>query len=345
MDLEELNKHYNTLTSFDNDVKSIERLVNKIKGKVDHVEENFHDFSGTLFNSSGKLFEKAKDKYEIAGSAIVGAAGIASSVIGATFGAVGNLYSDIKGNILIKKLNAKKEEVALAKISYAYAALKWGEANIDKYRSILKNDLSVNVKNSQDNEALYYSSRQLAFEICYKCLFIIELSENLIVTYNSWIEKKFFNSVSRISEKEILQDLLYGENGVFGSNLSKEKFITEINKQHINAAFLLLLENTQFFPFIPLTSKEFIRECKKLDQLSIAYLTINNNSAYQNLVRIEKENKRKRNKKIILLLLFSACIFLIVLYWGILGWWNLFVLPTVILSFLFALIVIEDLNS
>jgi hypothetical protein len=342
MDLEELNKHYSTLISFDNDVKSIERQINKIKGRVDNVEENFYAFSDNLFNSSGKIFEKAKDEYEIAGSAIVGAAGIATSAVGATFGAVGNLYADIKGNILIKKLNVKKEAVALAKISVARIALKWGEANINKHLAILKNDLSVNVKNSEDNETLYYNSRQLAFEICYKCLFIIKLSENLIVTYNSWIEKKYFISVGRISEKEILQDLLYGKNGVFGSKLSKEKFITEINKQHINAAFLFLIENTQFFPFIPLTSKEFISESKKLDQSSIAYLKINNNSAYQNLVRIEKENIRKRNKKIILFLLLAFCTFLIIMYWAILGWWNLLVVPTVLLSFLFALIVIED---
>lgn len=342
MDLEELNKHYNMLTSFDNDVKSIERQINRTKGRIDNVEENFYDFSGTLFNSSGKLFEKAKNEYEIAGSAIVGAAGITTSAIGATFGAVGSLYTDIKGNLLIKKLNSKKKEVALAKISFAHTALKWGEANIDKYLAILKNDLSVNIKNSEDNEKLYYDNRQLAFEICYKCLYIIKLSKNLIVTYNSWIEKKYFNSVSRISEKEILQDLLYGKNGVFTSKLSKEKFIDEISKQPMNATFLLLLENTIFFPFIPLTSKEFISENKKLDKLSLAYLTINNNSAYQNLVRIEKENIRKRNKKIILFLLFSLCTFLIVLYWGVLGWWNLLIVPIVILSFIFALAIIQD---
>lgn len=342
MALEELNKHYNTLTSFDSDVKSIERQINKIKGRVDDVEENFYDFSGTLFNSSGKFFEKSKNEYEIAGSAIVGAAGLATATIGATFGAVGNLYADIKGNILIKKLNSKKEEVALAKIRYAQVALKWGEANIDKYLTILKNDLSVNIKNSDDNDNLYYNGRQKSFEMCFKCLFIIKLSQNLIVTYNSWIEKKYFNSVSRISEKEILQDLLYRKNGVFASKLSKEKFVDGINKQSLNAKFLLLLENEIFFPFIPLTSKEFISENKKLDKLSLAYLTINNNSAYQNLVLIEKENRRKRNKKIILFLLFTICIFLIVLYWGILGWWNLLVVPVVILSFLFALAIIHD---
>lgn len=342
MDLKELNKHYDLLVSFDSDVKSIERQINKIKGRVDNMEENFHDFGGTLFDSSGKLFEKAKNEYEIAGSAIVGVAGIATSAIGATFGAIGNLYADVKGSLLIKKLNAKKEEVALAKISYAHSALKWGEANIGKYLAILKNDLSVNVKNSDDNEALYYNSRQLAFEICYKCLFIIKLSQNLIVTYNNWIAKKYFNSVRRISENEILEDLLYGKNGVFISKLSKEKFINEINKQPLNAKFLLLLENEIFFPFIPLTSKEFISENKKIDKLSLAYLTINNNSAYQNLVRIEKENIRKRNRKYILFLLFAVCIFLIVLYWGILGWWNLLVVPIVILSFLIALAVIHD---
>ena len=340
MNIEELNKHYNTLTSFDQDVKSIQRQIDRIKGRVENVENDLYDFSCTLFKSSGKIFEKAKDEYEIGGSAIVGAAGLVTAAIGGTFGAVGNLYADIKGNILIKKLNAKKEEVALAKISYAHAALKWGEANIDKYIAILKNDLSVNVKNSEDNETLYYSNRQSAFEICYKCLFVIKLSQNLIVTYNSWIAKKHFNSVSRISKNEILQDLLYGKNGVFKSKLSKEKFIDEINKQPMNAKFLLLLENKIFFPFIPLTSKEFISENKKLDKLSLAYLTINNNSAYQNLVRIEKENIRKRNKKIILFLLFSVCIFLIVLYWGVLGWWNLLIVPIVILSFIFALAII-----
>lgn len=341
MNIEELNIHYNTLISFDRDAKSIESQINKIKGRVDNVEENFYDFSDSLFNSSGKIFEKAKNEYEIAGSAVVGAAGIVTSAIGATFGAVGNLYADVKGNLLIKKLNAKKEEVALAKISYAQSSLKWGEANINKYLVILNNDLSVKVRNSDDNETLYYDSRQLAFEICYKCLFIIKLSQNLIATYNKWLEKKHFYSVTRISENEILRDLLYGKNGVFKSKLSKEKFITEINKQPMNAKFLLLLENEIFFPFIPLTPKEFIKENKKMDKLSLAYLTINNNSAYQNLVKIEKENIRKRNRKIILFLLFAVCIFLIVLYWGILGWWNLLVLPVVMISFLFALI-IED---
>lgn len=340
MNIEELNIHYNTLISFDHDVKSIQRQVDKIKGGVENVENDLYDFSSTLFKSSGKIFEKAKDNHEIAGSVIVGAAGIVTAAIGGTFGAVGNLYADIKGNFLIKKLNSKKEEVALAKISFAHTALKFGEANIDKYLAILKNDLSVNIKNSEDNQELYYDTRQSTFELCYKCLYIIKLSKNLIVTYNNWIEKKNFNSVSRISEKEILQDLLYGKNGVFVSKLSKEKFIDEISKQPMNATFLLLLENTIFFPFIPLTSKEFISENKKLDKLSLAYLTINNNSAYQNLVRIEKENIRKRNKKIILFLLFSVCIFLIVLYWGVLGWWNLLIVPIVILSFIFALVII-----
>lgn len=342
MNLDELNKHYNTLIAFDSDVKSIERQINRIKGGVDNVEENFYDFSDTLFNGSGKLFEKAKNKYEIAGSAIVGAAGIVTSALGATFSAVGNLYADIKGNILIKKLNAKKEEVALAKISYAQSAQKWGEANIDKYIAILKNDLSVKIKNSEDNDNLYYNGRQKAFEICYKCLFIIKLSQNLIETYNSWIAKKHFNSVSRIREEEIIQDLLYGKNGLFISKLSKEKFIDEINKQPMSAKFLLLLENKIFFSFIPLTSKEFISENKKLDKLSLAYLTINNNSAYQNLVRIEKENIRKRNKKIILFLLFSICVFLIVFYWGLLGWWNLLTVPVVMLSFIIALLIIQE---
>lgn len=342
MNIEELNIHYNKLTSFDNDVKSIQSQVNRIKGRVDNVTDDFYDFSDTLFKSSGKIFEKSKNEYEIAGSAIVGAAGLATAVIGGTFGVVGNLYADVKGNFLIKKLNSKKEEVALAKISYAHTALKWGEANIDKYLAILKNDLSVNIKNTEDNEKLYYNSRQLAFEMCYKCLFIIKLSQNLIVTYNSWIAKKYLNSVRRINEEEILQDLLYGKNGVFKLKLSKEKFIDEINKQPMNAKFLLLLENKIFFPFIPLTSKEFISENKKLDNLSLAYLSINNNTAYQNMVRIEKENIRKRNKKIILFLLFAVCIFLIVLYWGILGWWNLLVVPVVILSFLFALAIIHD---
>lgn len=342
MNIEQLNIHYNKLTSFDNDVKSIQSQVNRIKGRVDNVADDFYDFSGTLFKSSGKIFEKSKNEYEIAGSAIVGAAGLATAVIGGTFGVVGNLYADVKGNFLIKKLNSKKEEVALAKISYAHTALKWGEENIDKYLAILKNDLSVNIKNTEDNEKLYYNSRQLAFEMCYKCLFIIKLSQNLIVTYNSWIAKKYLNSVRRINEEEILQDLLYGKNGVFKLKLSKEKFIDEINKQPMNAKFLLLLENKIFFPFIPLTSKEFISENKKLDKLSLAYLSINNNTAYQNMVRIEKENIRKRNKKIILFLLFAVCIFLIVLYWGILGWWNLLVVPVVILSFLFALAIIHD---
>lgn len=342
MNIEQLNIHYNKLTSFDNDVKSIQSQVNRIKGRVDNVADDFYDFSGTLFKSSGKIFEKSKNEYEIAGSAIVGAAGLATAVIGGTFGVVGNLYADVKGNFLIKKLNSKKEEVALAKISYAHTALKWGEANIDKYLAILKNDLSVNIKNTEDNEKLYYNSRQLAFEMCYKCLFIIKLSQNLIVTYNSWIAKKYLNSVRRINEEEILQDLLYGKNGVFKLKLSKEKFIDEINKQPMNAKFLLLLENKIFFPFIPLTSKEFISENKKLDKLSLAYLSINNNTAYQNMVRTEKENIRKRNKKIILFLLFAMCIFLIVLYWGILGWWNLLVVPVVILSFLFALAIIHD---
>jgi hypothetical protein len=342
MNIEQLNIHYNKLTSFDNDVKSIQSQVNRIKGRVDNVADDFYDFSGTLFKSSGKIFEKSKNEYEIAGSVIVGAAGLATAVIGGTFGAVGNLYADVKGNFLIKKLNSKKEEVALAKICYAHTALKWGEENIDKYLAILKNDLSVNIKNTEDNEKLYYNSRQLAFEMCYKCLFIIKLSQNLIVTYNSWIAKKYFNSVRRINEEEILQDLLYGKNGVFKLKLSKEKFIDEINKQPMNAKFLLLLENKIFFPFIPLTSKEFISENKKLDKLSLAYLSINNNTAYQNMVRIEKENIRKRNKKIILFLLFAVCIFLIVLYWGLLGWWNLLVVPVVILSFLFALAIIHD---
>ena len=342
MNLDELNKHYNTLTSFDSEVKSIQRQIDKIKGSVENVENDLYDFSSTLFKSSGKIFDKAKDEYEIAGSAIVGTAGLATAAIGGIFGAVGGVYADLKGEYLIKKLNSKKKEVALAKISFAHTALKWGEANIDKYLAILKNDLSVNIKNSEDNEKLYYDSRQLAFEICYKCLYIIKLSKNLIVTYNSWIEKKYFNSVSRISKKEILQNLLYGKNGVFASKLSKEKFIDEISKQPMNATFLLLLENTIFFPFIPLTSKEFISENKKLDKLSLAYLTINNNSAYQNLVRIEKENIRKRNKKIILFLLFAVCVFSIVLYWGILGWWNLLIVPIVILSFIFALAIIQD---
>jgi hypothetical protein len=50
--------------------------------------------------------------------------------------------------------------------------------------------------------------------------------------------------------------------------------------------------------FSTLTSKEFIKESENLNKLSLAYLTINKNSAYQNLLRIKKENIRKRNKKI-----------------------------------------------
>jgi len=342
MNIEELNKHYNTLKSFDNDVKSIQRQINKIKGRVDNVEDDLYDFSNTLFKSSGNLFEKSKNEYDIVGSAIVGATGLATAAIGGTFGVIGNLYADIKGDFLIKKLNKKKQEVALEKISYAHTALKWGEANINKYLSILKNDLSVNINNIEDNEKLYYNSRQLAFEICYKCLYIIRLSENLIVTYNNWIDKKYFNSVSRISQNEILNELLYHKNGIFNCKLTKEKFISEINKPHINATILLLIENKEFFPFIPLTSKEFIKEGKNLDKSSLAYLSISKNTGYQNLLKIEVENLKKRKKNIILFFLFIICLFLIFTYWGIFGWWNLLIVPAVILSFLFTLAVIHD---
>ncbi|MDG2433909.1 hypothetical protein, partial [Flavobacterium sp.] len=319
MNLDELNKHYNTLSSFDNDVRSIERQLNKIKGRVDDVQENFYDFSKTLYTSSGKLLDKAENEYDIAGSAIIAATGGMTSFIGATFGTVGNFYADAKGKLLIKKLNSKKEEVAVAKIQYAEAALKWGEANIDKYITILKNDLSVNIKNCEDNEALYYRGRQLSFEICFKCIFIIKLSQNLIETYNSWIAKKYFKSVNSISEIEIIQNLLFGQNGLFEHKISKEKFIYEINKQPISAKYLLLLENNFFLSIIPLKSKEFISQTKKMDKSSVAYLTINDNEAFQNIVRIQKENINKRNKKIILFLSFVICIFFIISYWGLLG--------------------------
>ena len=105
---------------------------------------------------------------------------------------------------------------------------------------------------------------------------------------------------------------------------------------------MLLIENTEFFPFIPLTSKEFIKESKKIDKSSLAYLSISANTSYQNLLKIKAENLKKRNKNIVLFILFSICLFLIFTYWGIFGWWNLLILPLVILSFLFALAVIHD---
>lgn len=338
MDQEEINKNYNSVMLLDRDVASIENQIQKIKGNIWEIADDISSASKPVAKYSAKQFKVAKNKDDLKIAAMAGAASLAIDGIGKTFGLVGSIFADIKGEYKLQKLRLKKKEVAIAKIGFAEKTLAWGKANEDKLARILKNDLSVVVKSYEVDSEIYFETRQQSLDNYLKCRTIIKMSEFLIKTYQIWIQKGNNRVSGKPNKQTLLKEFFKGSSSIFPAKMTNTFFIAELQKPTLRADILLLLQNEMFFNFIPLSADELIKETKRLPQGNIAKIAILANSKYQKAVEL----KRKKTLRKVYGYFFIIASISILLFWNTWGWWNLLMVPFSIILLFISIIYFTD---
>jgi hypothetical protein len=327
----ELDKNYNSVMLLDRDIVSIENQIQKIKDSIWEIADEISSASKPIAKYSAKQFKVAKNKDDLKLATMTAVVSIAVDGVGKTFGFVGSILSDIKGEYKLQKLRSKKKEIALSKIGFAEKTLTWGKANESKLATILYNDLSIVVNNYKVDSELYFETRQNSLDNYMKCLTIIRMSEFLIETYKAWINN-VDNLVEKPSKQVLIQFLFSEKSNVFHSKLTREYFIGELQKQSLRADVLLLLQNEMFFNMLPLSSDEIYILSKKLEKTSIPMLALSGNQAY--LDKCSKEKGRKKSKFISLFIIIAT---IVLLYFSLnWGWWNIIVIPFELILLLIA---------
>lgn len=339
MYLELVDKYLNGLQVLDNNIVSIERQRDNIISGVNKVGDDIFSLSNPIDDQVLTMLAKSKTKQDFKSTGIVYGASLGVKAISGIFKFVGETYANIKVDILLKQLIKKKQEVAQAKISFAHEALNWSNSNIDKYLTILNKDISRSVENYDDDKNIYFNARQSAFEICFKCLHINYMAEYLIKVYSVWLKKGDNYAISgKPTKKEVLDDLIRRENGVFGINFSANNFKDELLKTPLKANVLLFLENEVLFEMIPLSFSELLKSKKKLKKESVANCAIISNKIF-----IEKYKLYKK-KKVAKFMSFGLILISIILlyYWNTWGWWNMLIFPLVMCLILWSIIIRID---
>lgn len=337
MNQDELDKNYNSVMLLDRDIDSIKNQIQKIKDNIWEIADNISSASKPVAKYSAKQFKDAKNKDDFKIAAMTGAAAVVIDGVGKTFGLMGSVFAEIKGEFKLQKLRSKKKEVALAKIKFAEMTLAWGTVNEDKLGRILKNELSLVVNSYELDSELYYETRQKSLDNYLKCLTIIKMSEFLIKTYKIWINRSD-NQVEKPSKQWLLKNYFIENSQIFPSKMTKEYFIKELQMPTLRADIILLLQNEMFFNLLPITADELIKVAKYLPDGNIAKIAITNNSKYQNAIKL----KRKKRKKTVYGWIFLIASVSILLFFNSWGWWNLLMVPFSLILFITAIFLYLD---
>lgn len=339
MYLELADKYLNGLKVLDNNLESIERQRDNIIKGVNKVSDDIYSLSKPIDDQAYVMLANSKTKQNLKSTAIIGGVSLAVKAFSSIFNFVGETYANIKVDYLLGELIKKKQEVAKAKIGFAQDALDWSNKNIDKSLTILNKDISRFVDNYNEDKVLYFIGRKAAFERSYKCLHIHYLATFLIKIYSDWLNKADNYAISgKPTKKEVLNDLIKRENGIFGTNFSADNFRNELLKVPLKANVLLFLENEDLFEMIPLEFTEFLRVKKKLDKNSVA------NSAIVKNTTFIKKRKINQKKNFTIFISYSLILISITLlyYWNTWGWWNLLMVPLIIVLIIVAIIIRID---
>lgn len=339
MYLEVVDKYLNGLQVLDNNIESIERQRENIIKGVNKVADDIYSLSNPIDDQAFLMLEKSKTKQDLKSTAIIGGVSLAVKAVSGIFNFVGETYANIKVDYLLGQLIKKKQDVAKAKIGFAQEVLDWSNNHIDKSLTLLNIDISRFVENHNEDKLVYFDGRKAAFEMSYKCLHIQYLATFLIKVYSIWLQKGDSYAISgKPTKKEVLNDLIKRENGIFGTNFSSDNFKNELLKIPLKANVLLFLENEVLFEMIPLSFPELLKTKKKLKKESVANCAIISNKIFVEKHKLYKKKKFAKFISYVLILI----IFVLLYYWNTWGWWNLLILPLVIFLIIAAIEIKND---
>jgi hypothetical protein len=336
IDIKALDGQLAMISSYDNEIDALEGYRNALNDQADRVGDSIGESAEPFESFSLNALARGKKKEDMYAGIAAGGIGLGIRSIGHIARGVGYLYTECKIAKRKRQIRERKKVIANMKLAEAQKTLAWAMPWFEKNIVALNRELD-SCGTDQKRIAIMHDTRKYSFEICYKCLYIIKLSEYVIATYQYWLKgENYFRS--RPTAGGIMKQLLYGNNGIL-PGVTGDSFVKEISSQEIPARYILILENEAAIIYAPIGVSALVELSRRLKNGALKEV-LDGNPVF--LAQLKKMQKNKI-RRFITYLAHIGNIYLIWL-WDYFGWWNLLVVPLNIALFLYIYLIRDDIE-